>query len=163
MAERQLPKLHTRVRFPSPAPAVRQKHSAEDRPKVSSDARYQGIRWKLFKPLREIALERFCEQVLDEVSRISSDGSKSKHERYLAIYRLMRERDKEIDPIFDTLRRSTAVRQLCSFRSCDLVTEQELQQLSPELRKSVENILEIYNRPMEIVDEDDLSLERDDD
>jgi hypothetical protein len=111
--------------------------------------------WKLFKPLRKIALERFCERVLDEVSRISSDGSKSKHERYLAIYRLVRERDQEIDPIFDVLRRSTAVRQLRAFRSHDLVTEQELRQFSPDLRKTVENILEIFNRPMEIVDEDD--------
>jgi hypothetical protein len=116
--------------------------------------------WKLFKPLREIALERFCERVLDEISRISSDGSKSKHERYLAIYRLVRERDKEIDPIFDHLRRSTAVQQLCAFRSHDLVIEQELRQFSPELRKSVEDILEIFNRPMEVVDEDDPSLER---
>lgn len=119
--------------------------------------------WKLFKRLRKIALERFCERVLGEISRINSDGSKSKHERYLAIYRLMRERDKEIDPIFDQLRRSTAVRQLCSFRSHDLVTEQELHQFSPELRKTVEDILELFNRPMEIVDEDDLSVERGDD
>jgi hypothetical protein len=108
--------------------------------------------WKLFKPLREIALERFCDRVLDEIARISSDGSKTRRERYLAIYRLMRERDREIDPI---LSRSTAVRQLCSFRSLDLVTGQELHQFSPELRKSVEDILEIYNRPMEILDEDD--------
>jgi hypothetical protein len=115
--------------------------------------------WKLFKPLRAIALERFCERVLDEISRISSDGSKSKHERYLAIYRLVRERDQEIDPIFDYLRRSTAVRQLSAFRSHDLVTEQELRQFSPELRKSVEDILEIFNRPTEIVDEDDPCLE----
>jgi hypothetical protein len=118
--------------------------------------------WKLFKPLREIALERFCERVLDQVSSISSDGSKSRHERYLAIYRLVRERDQEIDSIFDYLRRSTAVRQLCAFRSHDLVTEQELHRFSPELRKSVEDILEAFNRPMEIVDEDDHSLERGD-
>jgi hypothetical protein len=118
--------------------------------------------WKLFKSLRGIALERFCERVLDEISHISSDGSKSKHDRYLSIYQLMRERDKEIDPIFDYLRRSTAVQQLCAFRSHDLVTEQELRQFSPELRKSVEDILEIFNRPMEIVDEDDPSLDRGD-
>ena len=90
--------------------------------------------WKLFKPLRQIALERFCGQVLDEVARIGSDDSKSRHERYLAIYRLMEERDKKIDPIFDSVRRSTMVLQLCAFRSWNLVTEQELHQFSPELR-----------------------------
>ena len=115
--------------------------------------------WKLFKPLREIALERFCGRVLDEIARITSDSTKSKHERYLAIYRLVREHDKEIDPIFDYLRRSTAVSQLCSFRSHDLVTEQELRQFSPELVKSVEGILEIFNRPIELEDEDDPTSE----
>ena len=99
--------------------------------------------WTIFKELRKLALERFCSRVLDEVTRIISDDAKSKHERYLAIYRLMQERDREIDPIFDTLRRSTAVRQLCAFRSCDLVTEEELKSLSPELRETVEDIVRI--------------------
>ena len=65
--------------------------------------------WKVFKRVREAALERFCERVLDEVTRINSDNAKSKHERYVAIYRLVYERNKEIAPIFDHLRRSTAV------------------------------------------------------
>jgi regulator of sigma D len=64
--------------------------------------------WKTFKPLREQALERFCQRVLDEVARIGSDQTKSRHERYIAIYQMTRERDKEIEQIFDHLRRSTA-------------------------------------------------------
>jgi hypothetical protein len=103
--------------------------------------------WKIFKGLREVALERFCERVLGEIAGISSDATKTKHERYVAIYRLVRERDKEIDPIFDYLRRSTAVRQIFAFRSHDLLTAQELWQLSPELVKSVEDVLEMNNRP----------------
>lgn len=111
--------------------------------------------WKVFKPLRELALERFCERVLDEIARMSADTTKSKHERYLAIYRLVRERDEEIDPIFDYLRRSTAFRQICAFRAQDLLTEQDLQEFSPKLVKSVAETLEAFNRPIEIVDEDD--------
>ena len=103
--------------------------------------------WKIFKGLRKVALERFCERVLGEIAGISSDATKTKHERYLAIYRLVRERDKEIDPIFDYLRRSTAVRQICAFRSHDLLSAQELRQLSPELAKWIEDILEMNNRP----------------
>jgi len=110
--------------------------------------------WKVFKRVREAALERFCGRVLDEIARINSDNTKSKHERYVTIDRLVHERDKEINPIFDYLRRSTAVSQLCSFRLHDLVTEQELRQFSPELVKLVEDIHESYTRPMEVVDED---------
>lgn len=110
--------------------------------------------WKVFKRVREAALERFCGRVLDEIARINSDNTKNKHERYAAIYRLVHERHKEINSIFDYLRRSTAVQQLCSFRLNDLVTEQELREFSPELVKLVENIHEVYTRPMEAVDED---------
>ena len=110
--------------------------------------------WKTFKPLRAAALERFCARVLDDVARISADQTKTKHQRYLAIYRLTRERDKQIDPIFDTLRRSTAIRQIVAFRMHDLLNAEELRQFSPELVKRVEDIIEIYTRPMTVVDED---------
>jgi hypothetical protein len=102
--------------------------------------------WRIFKGLREVALERFCERVLGEIERISSDATKTNHERYLAIYRLVRERDKEIDPIFDYLRRSTAVRQICAFRSHNLLTAQELRQFSPEPVKLIEDVVEMNNR-----------------
>src|SRR4030081_146753 len=104
------------VRFPSPAP----KFTAASASRARSMQDISPADWKTFKPLREAALERFCKRVLDEVARISSDQTKSQHKRYIAIYRLTRERDKKIDMIFDTLRRSTAVRQICSFRSHDL-------------------------------------------
>jgi hypothetical protein len=112
--------------------------------------------WKLFKPLRDLALERFCERVLHEVSRIGSDQKKSKHERYVRIYRLMRKRDKEIDRIFDTLRRSTVL-QICAFRAQDLLTEEELRQFSPEIVTSVENFVRIHNQALEVEDEENLS------
>jgi hypothetical protein len=111
--------------------------------------------WKVFKGLRELARERFCSHVLDDVARISSDHAKGKHDRYLAIYRLMQERDRKIDPIFDFLRRSSAVRQLFAFRSHDLLTAEELKPLSPELRQRVEDFVRTYNQPLEVVDEDD--------
>jgi hypothetical protein len=121
--------------------------------------------WKVFKRLRELALERFCGRILGEIAGISSDGAKSNHERYVAIYRLVRERNKEIEPIFNHLRRSTAVQQICSFRFHDLMTEEELRQFSPELVGTVEQILKIHNKPIEVVheddnDEDDAVLER---
>ena len=110
--------------------------------------------WKIFKELRELALERFCSRVLDDIARIGSDQAKSKHERYLAICRLIQERDREIDPIFDYVRRSTAVSQLCAFRVRELMTEEEFKSLSPELRERIDNLIRIFNRPLEVVDEE---------
>ena len=110
--------------------------------------------WKIFKELRELALERFCSRVLDDIARIGSDQAKSKHERNLAICRFIQERDREIDPIFDYVRRSTAVSQLCAFRVRELMTEEEFKSLSSELRERIDNLIRIFNRPLEVVDEE---------
>jgi hypothetical protein len=48
--------------------------------------------WKKFRSQREQALEQFCGCILDEIARIGSDQTKSRHERYAAIYQLTRER-----------------------------------------------------------------------
>ena len=42
---------------------------------------------KLFRQVRELALERFCRRVLAEVAELSDDPQKSSHERYLAVLR----------------------------------------------------------------------------
>ena len=51
---------------------------------------------------------------------------------------MIRERDKEMDQIFDTLRRSAALRCLMMMRRHDLVTEEELQSLSAEAQQASE-------------------------
>jgi hypothetical protein len=101
--------------------------------------------WKKFKPLREQALERFCGRVLDEVAQIGSAQTKSRHERYIAIYQMTRERDKEIDQIFDTLRRSTAIMQICSLRLHGLLTDDEVRQFSPEIVNAVERFVRYHD------------------
>ncbi len=39
--------------------------------------------WKIFRELREVALERFCKRVLEELELLWQDASGSYHERYL--------------------------------------------------------------------------------
>ncbi len=103
--------------------------------------------WMAFKPLRQQALERFCGRVLDEVARIGSDQTKSTHERYIAIYQLTRERDREIEQIFDTLRRSTAIVQIYLLRVHGLLTDEEVRQFSPEIVDKVEYFLQDRSDP----------------
>ena len=97
--------------------------------------------WKLFRQLHPIALERFCARVLSDVGRLVSDTDKSAHERYLAVFELVRRRDKELAEAFDDLRRSTAWRQLAVIRSWGLVTEEEFARFSPETRGAVQVFL----------------------
>jgi len=94
--------------------------------------------WKIFKPVREQALERFCERVLAETERIRADAGKRQHERYIAIYRLLQERDKELEMAFDHLRRSTALVQLANFRFLGLVTDEEYMRFSAPTREIID-------------------------
>jgi hypothetical protein len=103
-----------------------------------------GADWKLFRQLQAIALERFCERVLSDLSRLASDTGKSAHERYLAIFDLMERRDDELGEAFNDPRRSTAVQQLARIQSHKLLTPEELASFSPETRAAVALFLECW-------------------
>jgi hypothetical protein len=97
--------------------------------------------WKLFRRLREVALDRFCQRVLSEICTLAADPGKGNHERYLAVFRLVKRRDKELANAFDDPRRSTALRQLACIRSLELLTEDEFAGFRPETRDSVRVLL----------------------
>jgi hypothetical protein len=96
--------------------------------------------WKLLRKLHPLALERFCERVLDEVGGLAADPGKSAHERYRAVYKLLRHRDKELADAFDDMRRSAAWRRLAVLRALGLLTEGEFAGFSPETR----DVVQIY-------------------
>jgi hypothetical protein len=102
--------------------------------------------WKVFRQLQPIALERFCERALSQVSRIASDTGKSWHKRYLAVYKLIKRRDGEVAAAFNDMRRSTFVRQLAIIQYHELLTEEEMGRFSPETRWSVEGLIEILRK-----------------
>lgn len=98
--------------------------------------------WKVFRELHSIALDRFCQRILDEVRSVSADGTQGAHKRYLAIYDLIRRRDREIAIAFNDMRRSSAIRQLLAIQSHKLLTDEELSRLSPELRELLRSCFE---------------------
>jgi len=86
--------------------------------------------WKVLRKLREAALERSCERILDQVVRTSSDTGKSFHERYLAVWRLLQKHDKQIADAFNNPRRSHALEQLTVMYSLGVISEQELKKFT---------------------------------
>jgi hypothetical protein len=97
--------------------------------------------WKIFRRLRVVALERFCERVLAEIDAVRSDSSKSNHERYLQIYRLIDRRDEELAQQFNNPRRSVAIMQLAGLRHHGLLREDEFLQFSEDTRRIIERFL----------------------
>ena len=101
--------------------------------------------WKVFRDLRTVALERFCQRVLGDVGRIASDGKQSFHDRYLEIYKLIDERDDELARAFNDFRRSTAIMQLAVIHSHGLLTPDELLRFTPATREAVESLRELVS------------------
>jgi hypothetical protein len=93
--------------------------------------------WKVFREIHRVARERFCERVLSEIASASSALGQGAHERYLKVFEIVRDNDKELGALFDNPRRSSALGQLSMIASAGLVTDEELSRFSPETRNSI--------------------------
>jgi len=81
--------------------------------------------WKELRVLHPIALDRLCKRVLADIVGAASDTSRGNHERYLAMCKLINDRDRQLQDAFDDTRRSTAVMQISHICVIGLVTEDE--------------------------------------
>lgn len=90
--------------------------------------------WKTFKRLREVALERLSQRVLEECGRICSDTEETPHERYRKLIRTVESRRDDMARAFGDLRRSTAVLRLAQMNALELLRESELAQLTEKTR-----------------------------
>ena len=59
--------------------------------------------WKLFKKIKEEALQKFCSNILKGISETIETQESSAHERYLQVYERVRGSDKELGQIFELL------------------------------------------------------------
>ena len=97
--------------------------------------------WKELKQLHVLALDRFCQRVLAEVAEISSDASKTAHQRYLALYAVVDTRNMEMSDIFDQHRRSAAIFEIAALQSRGLLEKEEFMRFSEETRALIEAML----------------------
>ena len=81
--------------------------------------------WRLFKQIKEKAIEHFCQRVLGD-------------KRYLLLYKLVQNRDKQMQLLFDVHSRSQAPIQLTAIRSEGLADESLLSKLSDEFLEATD-------------------------
>jgi hypothetical protein len=94
--------------------------------------------WRAFEQLRVVALERLCERILSAIGDVTADSTCTFHERYLAVYRLIKDGDRDIAESFNDLRRSTALLRLAGMTSLGLITRDEMRSFSDETRLLLE-------------------------
>ena len=102
--------------------------------------------WKVFRELREVALQRFCERVLGELLPLTQDHSRSPHERYLAVFRLVRERDEQLANAFNDPARSRMILQLATIRTLGILSPSELERFTQETRSILELLVKDSSR-----------------
>ena len=94
--------------------------------------------WKVLRRVHPLARDRYCEEVLAEIERVTHNSAQSPHQRYLDIFKIIERRDREIARLFNDLKRSNALTMLARIRAAGLLTEDEFLCLSPETRSAVE-------------------------
>ena len=88
--------------------------------------------WRVLRELRPRALQRLCERALNEIRDATTAADRDSHQRFLAVYHLVHERNEDIARAFDAPRRSQAFSQLASMKSLGLLESEELARFSPE-------------------------------
>jgi len=98
--------------------------------------------WKTVRKLHDLALDRYCQRVLTDIERIGAVTTQRAHTRFLEIFKIVEAQDKEIEWIFNDLRRSNAMEHLCAMHTRGLMEEGEFAMLSRETRDQVRAFLE---------------------
>ena len=92
--------------------------------------------WRTLRSLHRTALDRYCTRVLDDCRAVIEDTGTPLHDRYLRLFRLIKNRDQSMAAAFDDLRRSTAIERLAAMILLGVVTDEDLGQFSPATRDS---------------------------
>ena len=75
--------------------------------------------------------------MLDDAVAIAQDGALSAHERYLELFRLLRERNNAIASAFDDMRRSTRLQRLIAMVGLNVVSREEPGGFTPDVQETV--------------------------
>ena len=93
--------------------------------------------WRIFRELRPLWIERFCQQVNSELLSSLSDERLSAYERYLKVYKFIVGRDRELGDAFNDFRRSTALIQIRIIRRLGVIKDEELARFSDSTREFI--------------------------
>lgn len=85
--------------------------------------------WKIWRTLSTVALNRFCQKILDEAAEFA-DGDGTAHQRYIELFQHIKKRDRMIGEVFDAPSRSRAYMQIAFAVRKRLITRDELMQFS---------------------------------
>lgn len=101
--------------------------------------------WKKIRTLKENALNIASERTLQNVENLVKSRGAESYKYYQKLWKLLREKDKEISLMFDDLKRSNAILKLSAWRKYGVLSDETLQELSEETQKRIESFFQIVH------------------
>ena len=89
------------------------------------------------RDLKPVLLDRYCRRILSEFEKIASKHDEPAHPRYLALFKLVDERDRELGDMFNDLKRSNAIFKILFLRQNGVFTEAEFAGFSDETKSRI--------------------------
>jgi len=102
--------------------------------------------WKHLRRVHESALQRFCGRILAEASEVAMDSAESPHQRYLALFKLIQDRDEDVAVAFNDMRRSRAAERLAAMMMLECVTDDELAGFSVSFLESARVLADLSQK-----------------
>ncbi|USE36432.1 hypothetical protein [Endozoicomonas sp. SCSIO W0465] len=96
--------------------------------------------WKVVKKLHPIILQRYCQQVFEDVQALTKDDECDYHDAYQELYDLVHNRNKAMRDLFDGLTRSKATLIVLAWKNHALITDDEFSMLSEDTQALVDHI-----------------------
>ena len=94
--------------------------------------------WKLFKKIKNRAMDQYCQAALSEFSEIIDKEDQSAHERYLYLYKIIDNTNRKMSLLFDGHSRSKAMIQLLVIRREGLADDQLVSELSEAFQQETD-------------------------
>lgn len=88
--------------------------------------------WKLLRSMQDEKLAAASKSILEKIFLQISQSEGMEHKAYLSIWKTMQKEDKNIELMFDDVKRSTAIFKLMAWKKFGFLSKEEELKFSPE-------------------------------
>ena len=102
--------------------------------------------WKYMRSIHDEILAALCERINSQAEVILKQGRDTPHKVYLDLYRHIQDSDDVIACCFNDWRRSTLQIKLSALHEHGLLTDAQIQKLSPEAQERLKALKELKDK-----------------
>jgi len=94
--------------------------------------------WKKLRSFKPEMLNVLCERINKKAEKLINSDDKNEHEKYIELYRYINDADRTVALCFDDWRRSNIRTKISALLSENLLTDEHVQELSDETKRTVD-------------------------